>query len=140
MQIDEFKALCTELFKKRAELETLQEQEKALSKDVEGLKHRIISVMDAMELENFHVPGLGKVYTQDRFNVSMPKDPEARQRLFAYLKDKKILSKMVTINHQTLNAWYKEEMQAAVDGGQLDFKVPGIEESSHVRILSLRKE
>lgn len=82
----------------------------------------------------------GNLVLTTKFSVSMPKEPEKRDALFGYLKEKGIYDTMITINHQTLNSYYKEEMEAHLNKGELDFTLPGVSEPSAHRTISLRRK
>lgn len=82
----------------------------------------------------------GTLVLTTRYSVGMPKDPQKRTEFFSYLRDKGLFENMITVNHQTLNSYYKQEMEAALDKGDIDFKVPGIEEPSAHKTITLRKK
>lgn len=82
----------------------------------------------------------GNLIMTTRFSVSMPKEPEKREALFNYLKEKGIYENLITINHQSLNSFYKEEMESHLNKGELDFTLPGVSEPSAHRTISLRRK
>lgn len=137
--LKEFDTICRALFDERAKLDELEAAAKNQSGKVEALKAKIIAHMEAAGLEKFAVAGLGTVFTTDRFTVTVPKDGEARDAFFGYLKSRGIFEELITVNSQTLNAFYKRCLDEAVEKGNPDFKVPGIGEPKHVRTLGMRK-
>lgn len=140
MEIKEFNNLVETLFTKRALLEEIEIHAKTLSKEVEGLKQKVMEVLSEHELDKHEIPGIGSVSTVNRFSISHPKEMDAKLAFFEYLKTKDILWEMVSVNSQTLNSWYKKEMDAAIESGADDFKIPGLGEPTHIKILSMRKK
>lgn len=82
---------------------------------------------------------LGKIILTTRFSVTVPKGDE-KERFFTYLKDRGIFEDMATVNSQTLNAWYRSEMDQAKENGDFDFQIPGIKEPMAYEQLQLRKK
>lgn len=137
--VEQLDGLCLDLFDKREQKNKLQEQLKAVQADLDSLESKIIAVMDETEKEKIHVKGKGLIYTTDRFTVPTPKNLDDKKKFFKHLTERGIFFEMVSVNSQTLNTFYKSEMENAVARGDVDFKLPGIGEPSHVRTLSVRK-
>lgn len=76
----------------------------------------------------------------ERTSVKTPKNNAERELFFEYLKEKGVYEDLRTVNSQSLNAFYKSELELALGRGELDFSIPGITEVLVVPKLSLRKK
>ena len=109
---------------------------------LEARKTEIQKMMEAMGLEKQPLPGYGTVFRQKSFSVKIPKDPESKERLFGWIKDHKgedVLRNMISINSQTLNSFYKAELEVAKEKGDVDWVLPGIETPEVYYTLNMRK-
>lgn len=137
---ENFQEVCKELFKRKQEHQQISEEEKKASKHFEELKMRVLTYMEEHEKEKEHVKGFGLVYTIDRFTVPTPKTIEDKKALGKNLQKRGIFWEMFSVNSQTLNSFYKTEMEAAIARGEKDFSLPGIAEPTYVKNIGLRKE
>ena len=100
----------------------------------------VLQTLEAAGLEKFNVPGLGTAYTIHKFNVRVPKDLGDKRLLFEYMRNRQgpdATDEMISINHQTLNAYYKQELEAAMSEGK-DLKIPGLEDPVEQKSLGFR--
>ncbi len=139
VSLSEFQGLCQKVWEEKGRLERIEAEAKAQSQVVESLKASVIAAMEENEMEKFSVPGHGTLFKQNRFTVTVPKDGAEREAFFEYLKAKEIFDSMITVNSQTLNSWYKQEIDAELAAGNPDFAVPGIAEPKHIVTLGMRK-
>lgn len=139
INVGEFEALCKEIFELRLKEEELENQLKAISEAATEKKHKVMAILDSMGKEKHFVGGMGTLYIQNRFTVTMPKEPVAKKAFFDHLREKGIFEDMVTVNHQSLNAYYKNELAAAAEVGNADFKIPGLAEPNLVKTLAVRR-
>lgn len=134
----QLKQKCEILHLQREEHEHAKRVAAELWEQCEKLKSEIIRILEAAELERFDADSV-TVFRKDKQTVSMPKEPAQRRAFFEHLREKGIFEDMVTINHQTLNAWFKREQEEAEDRGDVDYRVPGIDEVKTYSDLSVRK-
>lgn len=128
--MQEFIEKVKNLWQQKKAVDDLKEQTEEANKVLTGMKLDIVKALEAMELDKQHVPGCGTVYRQKNFSVKVPKDPQSKQLLFSWIASKKgqdVLDNMISVNSMTLNSFYKSELEAAKEEGNVDFKVPGIE-------------
>lgn len=109
---------------------------KLVGKDIDALKVEIMEALTSQGLTSFK-GSTGMVSISSRWNVKFPKD-ETKAELEKYLRDKGVFDGMWSVNHQTLNAWYKAEMEASQGKGEY-LDVPGLNPTED-KILSLRKK
>lgn len=129
------------LFVKRAELEERQKALDEESKELEIVKQKVISILADHNQTEFSHKQYGKVYTQTKFQVSMPKDPAKSAALRAYFA-KRGMEDMLTVNHMTLNSLYnsiKDEKEANGEPIVLNEIIPGVEEPTARVVLAMKK-
>lgn len=97
---------------------------KVLQVDISKLKSEIQALLEADGMDKMETED-GRVTLAVIKQISMPKDSENKNKLFDYLKDKGLFEDMITINHQKLNSFYKQEMDANKENPF--FQVAGID-------------
>lgn len=137
--LSEFEKLCAEAFELREKMELVEENLKALNKELMAIQGKILSHLQANEKDNYQ-SSQGTVYVNKAFTVSQPQDPDKKKAFFDYLKNRGVFEDLASINYQTLNSFYKQEMEAARESGEIDFQVPGIGEPKYVETLRMRKK
>jgi hypothetical protein len=135
----DFQTLCAQIWEEKGKLERIEAEAKNQSQIVESLKSKVIACMDEYDMDKFAVAGHGTLFKQNRFTVTVPKDGSEREAFFGHLRQRGIFDELITVNSQTLNSWYKREMEAALEQGNPDFTVPGIAEPKLVTTLGMRK-
>lgn len=109
---------------------------------VEKLEAQISSALQSAGKSKYFVDGYGTAYLINKYVVRTPKDNDSKKALFNYIKDKygeDVLVSKLSINHQTLNAFYNEETSALAKELKIQ-TIPGIEEPVHEINLGFRKE
>lgn len=109
---------------------------KALDEGAEEIRRKILGVLAESGLKSFKA-GKGTVTAATRFGVKFPKDPDVKEQLRQYLTEKQAFDGMWSINHQTLNSWYKAKVEEAQGAGEY-LDVPGLEPTSDT-ILQFRR-
>lgn len=137
MNVDELMNLGKEIFELKAKCEEIQAQLKTPQEKLDELKAKMLAHLEQLELDKIHVKGYGTINTITKMSVSIPQG-DMRDEFFAHLspEDYKALR---TVNSASLNSWFNEKMQKAIDSGDLDFHVIGIQEPKAYKILGMRK-
>lgn len=136
--LDEFNLLCREIWNKKLECDEFDKLASEKKKELEELKTRALAFMENSTIDKFSVKGFGNISVMARSSVKVPAGEE-RQKFFNYLREQGTFENMVTVNSNTLNAWYQQELESAITRGDVDFKIPGIEEPKIYKTLTLRK-
>lgn len=136
--IQELDAIVKDMFAKRKQVEDLESQASELNKEVEALKFKVLNILEATGRLNHETPGAGKVYTTTKYQVSYPKDPEDAAKFRQYLVDHG-MSSMLTMNHQSLNAFFKSKLEEAGEGADPSSVLPGIGSPEARITLSMKK-
>jgi hypothetical protein len=96
------------------------------------------AMLEGQGLDKFHAPSGTFSYKYEE-SYRVPKTPENREKFFAYLRAKGIYEEMISVNSQTLNSFAKTEEKNALDDGNFDFKIPGIEKGTPILKPVMRK-
>lgn len=136
--IQELDAMVKLLFEKRAEYEDLEEQASEKNKEVEALKSKVMNILEATGRLNHETPGAGKISTVTKYQVSFPKDEVGAAKFRQYLVDNGMES-MLTMNHMTLNAFFKSKLEEAGESADPSSVLPGIGQPEARITLSMRK-
>lgn len=130
--------LCEEYAEMRLLLDEKKQEIKAKTEELEAIETKIIEAL-TQSGKNSWDSRAGKVVIQTRYTVAVPKTPEERKKFFDYLKEKGDFDNLITVNSQSLNAYNKQEMEHALENGDVNFKIPGLGEPSMAQFLQLRK-
>lgn len=143
MEIAAFEKLVGEAYALDAEIveikrQTLEPKQKRLD-EVEALILQTLADNDLKSFKSSH----GLVVRSLRYSIKTPKSNEEKVAFFEWLnkeKGREVYWAMATVNSQTLNAFYKAEMEAAKEAGTFDFSIPGLGAPEAQPILSRRKK
>jgi hypothetical protein len=139
MEISDFDLLVKGYIHLRGECDELKDKlsEKEIKRrEVEA---QLLSALDELGKSRWDIAGIGTISTVDKWSYKTPKTPEQKHLFFEYLKLKNVFEEIVSVNSQTLNAFAKREMEIARDEGKTDFSIPGLEEPTLYKTVSLRK-
>lgn len=140
--MQEFLDLVKEMWKRKETVDQLKDQLKLESSQMEAVKAKALKAMETMELDKQHIPEYGTIYRKKNFSVKTPKTLEQKEALFGWIGESKgrdVLRSMLSINSQTLNSFYKAEMEVAKEEGNVDFALPGIDTPELYWTLGMRK-
>lgn len=136
--LKEAQRLCIELFKQRAVCDAINERLKTEKEKLGLIDAKILSAFEEAGCEKQIVKGVGTVYLKDYVSYKTPKTMEQKQELKGYMgKDK--WEAMTSINSRTLNSWANAEFEKAVEEGNHNFKIPGLEDPTMTRKVMTRK-
>jgi len=138
MQIEDLDALCMKIQEAREVVKDLGEQKKSAQSHVDRLEYELLEFLKETNRKNYSGPN-GLFYINHRMSVKVPKEEEKRKEFFWYLREKGIYDNMITVNSATLNAFYKDEIDAARERGDVDFAMPGIGEPTVSEVIAFKK-
>jgi hypothetical protein len=121
--IAELTEFCKSIVLKREEVEEFKKQYQEKNTELDKLEARMCETLEALGLTSFDF-GQGEVQKRIRTSVRVPHGPE-RDEFFNYLREKNAFDALITVNSQTLNSWYKREVDIAAQSGQV-FNPPGL--------------
>jgi len=138
--MQELDLLGQAIFKLKKEIEEQERFIDGRKETLNKMQGKMLSILERFGRTNYAIPGEGMLIKTERLTVTLPKTPEDRESFFKYLRDKGLFEDLVTVNSQTLNAFYKKEFEAAAQEGRaVGFKIPGISEPKTVVNLNVRK-
>jgi len=137
MQTSELDQLVEEMFKARREYQDADKVKKALGEKMDELEGKVVDALTSLEKDNWDSSSC-KVSISHRTSVRVPKEREEKLAFFSYLQEKGVFEDMVSVNSNTLNAYYKEQLEQALEQGDVDFRIPGIGEASIKKTLQVR--
>ncbi len=139
ISIPEFDQIVEAVLAKRSEIEEIQNKLKEETAVLEKMNLKVLAYLKQLNRDSYKTPK-GSVGIQRRTSVTMPKDPEAREKFFSYLKQTNQYNELITVNSQTLNAWYKAEReQAEREQRALGFEIPGLGQPSTFETIRVTK-
>lgn len=138
--LSEMESLVQGLALAKEALEELAAQEKQIQVTRRDLESKIMSKLKEVGNTSY-VSKFGRASIKTSLSYKTPKDIDAKQKLFDYLKSKgdDVYMSLLSVNSQTLNAWAKTEHQYAVDNKIFPFEIPGLEEPISYETISFRK-
>ena len=136
--IQELDALVKRTFEVRAEHDALKDQAAEKHNELEMLQAKVQSILEATGRLNHDTPGVGKISMVTKYQVAFPKGEEEAAKFRQYLMDNGMES-MLTMNHQTLNAFFKSKLEEAGEGADPSQVLPGIGAPEQRITLSMRK-
>lgn len=128
LMIDELEDLEVKYSARRAEATAANDL-------AETKRNELLQELEAQGLESFK-GNKGTIGITTRYSVKFPKDIEVKKQLRDAIGEENFLV-LCSINHASLNAYYKQEVeQARVEGRYLD--LPGLDPVSD-KFLTFRK-
>ena len=120
------------LVKRLKEARMEYDQAKAISAEksgkVDDLERELIALLDRAGKTLYEAEGVGRVTLVSKLAVTTPKDLADKEALFNWLESsfgKEGQLAYLTINYQTLNSLYNQQVKEAAERGE-SFQMPGI--------------
>jgi hypothetical protein len=143
MEIAEFEALIAAAVEARGEIDRIKTTELApRERELAELEGKILQTLQDHEMSSYR-SAHGTVVRSTRYAVRTPKTLEEKQAFFGWLREKKgeeVFWQYASVNSQSLNAFYKAEMDIAKEERNFGFKIPGLGQPEATPILSIRKK
>lgn len=114
----------------------------AAKKRLNSLKLEALKVLEASDMPSIRIDGYGLVYKKRNFSITVPKELEQKKQLFDWImehKGEETLFALQSIHSSTLNSFWKQEFEHAVEVGDVDFKIDGLDEPSVYYSIEVRK-
>lgn len=136
--LQDFEELCAKLFEEQQAIEAAEKVVDQLKEAHKGTKKRVSAILEAHQKDK-HQGRLGTVYFHEVTSWKLPEGPENKKLFFTHLKERGIFEDIASVHSKTLNSYCKREMEAAIERGDVTYKVPGIGEPITIKDLRLRK-
>ena len=122
---------------------TAYEAAKKISNDANALsedaKFKVIKALEAANKTSYDVKGVAKITRTSRLMVRVPTDPAKKKEFFEYLTKRGMFETLATVNSASLNSFYNEEAETALENNIFPFSIPGIEEPTERVNIQMRK-
>jgi DNA helicase IV len=118
ISMSEMNEMITELERLDVLNDAKAQEKKATQEAVDRQRSKILAELEAQKIDSFK-GSIGTVTVTNRWNVKAPKESETREALRKFMESKNQFESLWTINHATLNAWYKEEVENAKERGEM---------------------
>lgn len=136
--LGELNALHAKILELDAEADRRKAALAEVQDELDLRKTEMIAALTAANLTSYRGER-GQVVLSKRFTVKLPQSPDDWQKFWGYVQERGHYEALRTVNHQRLNGWYKAELDAAVERGEIDFHPDGLPPPFHQDVLSLRK-
>lgn len=133
----DFERLCKEAYEIHAKVKALEEEAKGYSGTLAQMQEKIRLYMQKYNKSSYKTQW-GTLVCAKKFQVKLPDTEADRQALYAYLREKGHFEHLVSVNHMKLNSYYKQELDAAAESGNIDFTIPGIKEPKVYEYIQMR--
>lgn len=130
--------LASSIFLQKNTLDAAKNIVKNAQEKLDDLENKMIYMLKDAGLESFK-SSMGTCTISNRTSVRIPQTVEDKLKLFEYLKQKNIFNELVGVNAQTLNSFYKSELEKAIERGDDEWKLPGVGEPVITETLYVRK-
>ena len=137
--VEQLDAMVADYQAKREVYEKAKRESSDRYKELAEAEGKLQETLKAMGKKSYKVEGIGTFTRVMKEVVKTPKENSHKKELFDWIKETHgpdVLMSMVSINHQTLNSFYREEAKRSEDPA---FQIPGVEAPTSVENVSFRK-
>ena len=120
------------------EINRLELELKPWEARLNATKLEIQSIFEMMDIDELSANGY-KFSLKTESSVKVPKTVEEKTEFFQYLEKEGLFYEVVGVNSMTLNKFYKEKAAEALEQGNIDFRLPGIETPKEYNVLKIKK-
>lgn len=131
-------ALCSEAFQLRIQIDAIEDGLKEKRELLDALNSKILLLLEAHNKNKWETNS-GVFQIRERTSVRTPKTDEEKRKLFEWLQNKGIFWSTVSVNSNTLNALYKNQMEVAAQEGT-DVVIPGVGEPEIYRQIVISRK
>lgn len=123
--VEDLDALILKIKEVRDEIDKRQAALTEKNKELMTLEGRCVDYLKELDRKSYSSP-IGTFSIVSSWRVPTPKEDSDKEAFFNYLKEKGIFLQMASVHSQTLNSFYKKELEAAQEKGDVGFNIPGI--------------
>lgn len=130
LTFEELDALVDTLAEKQKAADVVGKELTALNKEIGELKAKASQYLLELERTSYTAKNGWRIERREITSVSMPKNHDDREAFFNYLRERGVYDTYITVNSQSLNAFYKVEREEAEKRGEdmVLFHIPGLPE------------
>lgn len=139
--VEELEAHCKSIADLRNEIDADKAALSKKSEQLEEMELKAIAMLKDLNKTSYK-SNHGQIIRTEKWRVNLPQSDEDRAAFFQYLKDKGLFDKMISVNANTLNSFWKQEFENVKENAPeeaLTFSIPGIGEPKLHETLSFRR-
>jgi hypothetical protein len=141
LTLQKLDGLVRDYASKREAYDAAKEISNQKEKEKYDAEMRLLEALKSADKKSYSVDGLGSVARREKFAVRVPSGDNKRAFLeYLQKRGEDVFYGLATVNYNTLNSFYQEELEAAEAGGVFPFVLPGIEEPTLSEGITYRKE
>lgn len=143
ISIEDMDKLVVQYTEMRADYEAKKKVSTEAHKEMEKAKALVIQALIACKKSTYSVDGIGRVSKVAKEKITVPKTLDDKLKLFEYIASKhgaEFLTSMQSVNYNTLNSFYKEELESIEGPQKAEFVLPGVGAPTVEESLSFTKE
>lgn len=122
----------------KEEVDRLAVDIKIKEDELNELKVILQRYLENAGLDSLKAHGLN-FYLETKVSVKTPKTDEQKRELFQFLMDEGIFYEMASVHSASLNSLYQDYAERALEEGNLDFRLPGVDEPTPYTQIKIRK-
>jgi len=139
METSEINTKIELLTKLKKEKEEIEDVLKAKNSEIAACNSELMTILKELN-QDAYVSPFGRISIKTVWRVKVPQTEADKELLFNELKSKGRFYEYVTVNSNSINAYYNEEYKNAKDrGAGLDFSIPGIGPAAPYESVHLTK-
>lgn len=136
---NDLKILAGKAAELKSQIDKLQFEMDKLKEPYNAICDALQSTLELLEIRSMSAQGY-QFKIESKASVKTPKTVEEKQALFQYLESIGLAWEIFSVNSQTLNRTYKDLAEQAALEGNLDFRLPGVEQPKIYSDLKVKKE
>jgi len=134
----EYKNLAQKISELRAKEQAASLAKKEITQELEACEEMMVAALTGDGLTSFKCE-YGNAVISFFTSVKTPKTPEQLAALAEYCRSVGAYDAVFKPGSAAINSFYKEQLALALEKGNADFKVPGLDEVTTEPRLSFRK-
>lgn len=137
VSIGELENLCKAIHDQRIEYDNKKKAASEELNKLDMLEGKLLLLLENSGKDSY-TSNVGKFYVSHKTSVRIPRGPDW-DTFLSHIKSLGHDQALLTVNSATLNKWYKEQFDAAVEAGVEMAPIPGLGEPSISQTLCFRK-
>lgn len=129
--VKELDAWCERATELRAQADKLEEQKKAINKELGVLKEKIVTALQELDLDKVGFKNkYGLFKPRIVWSCPFPKDAQDKQKIFEHMREQGVYEQYATVNANSFKAYTLAEREAAMErdpAAAITFHLPGCE-------------
>lgn len=139
--VEELDQCVKDYFESRKQYELKESELKSYGEALHRAEYQLMEYLRITKKDSYKVSGVGTATIVKKLQVTTPKDPEDKRKLFQWIEQQygqDGLDKYQTINYQALNSLYSSAAEEAATKREV-LSIPGLDLPTTRETLSFRR-